>query len=445
MKLLNYLFKRKPDRPETDEPLSPIYIVAGQSVRFLSSVAIMTAEEAQRKSPQLYRITNYISSAVQSVPWFVEKDPDVSPSNQPGEQSTSRIKALNDLLKSPNDNFNAPQFRYWLTLNLMLYARAHFKVGVATNGTPNGLYSLAAKHVRGVLNSRGVVDKYEYGQGENKVILPTRRTAEKTGGNQAYAAEVSFPSLTGLVEYNKTPAAIESIAYPIAIMHALMQRALDTASGHPNVKYIITAEKTLTKAQKEALKQHLEQSAAGEEGSGEVLFLYNTEIKVHKLDNELSDIHSKIPMDDMTRQVAGVFGLPIALLGLGSADAAKYASNYMESRLSFWQDTIVPCYLVPIATAMTAAICPPGARVCFDLDAIPALWEGRANLGERLSKVTCLTTSEKREILGFGPTDIIPEYIEPRSPTAAGPSGPHPLPPPVPDPRDPEDYSRSLQ
>src|SRR5262245_41646907 len=241
----NFFQKKKPDRPEVDEPISPVYVVAGQPVRFLSAGAIMTAEQAQRKSPQLYRITNYISSAVQAVPWYVEKDPNEAPSNQPGEQTSSKIKALNELLKSPNDSFTAPQLRYWLTLNLMLYARAHFKVGVSSNGTPNGIYPLAAKYVRGVLNSRGIVDKYEYGQGEQKTELPTRRSAEKMVGKPAYAAEISFPSLSGLVEYNKAPAAIESIGMPIAIIYALMQRALDTATGHPNVKYIITADKTL--------------------------------------------------------------------------------------------------------------------------------------------------------------------------------------------------------
>ncbi|WP_369529575.1 phage portal protein [Bradyrhizobium elkanii] len=217
-----------------------------------------------------------------------------------------------------------------------------------------------------------------------------------------------FPSLSGLVEYNKEPAAIESIAMPIAIINCLMQRALDTASGHPNIKYVITSERTLTRQQKDALVKHLEESGPGEENSGSVLFIYNTDIKVHKLDNELGDIHSKIPLDDMTRQIAGVFGVPIPLLGLGSADAAKYASNYGESRLSFWQDTVVPCYLSPIAAGMTQAICPPGARVSFDLDSIPALWEGRAALGERLSKVNFLITNEKRAILGFEPTDQIP-------------------------------------
>jgi len=119
----------------------------------------------------------------------------------------------------------------------------------------------------------------------------------------------------------------------------------------------------------------------------------------------------------MTRQIAGVFGVPIALMGLGSADAAKFANNYQESRLSFWQDTIVPCYLSPIAAGMTQALCPPGARIQFDLDAVPALWQGRSKLGESLSKVGFLTDDEKREILGYEPLKL-------------GQKLPKPLPPP---------------
>ncbi|MGY2987700.1 phage portal protein [Bradyrhizobium sp. USDA 4508] len=409
MALLDIFRKKAPDRPVSDEPVSPIFIMGGQPVRFLSSAAVVAADVAQRQNPQLYRITNFVASSVQAVPWFCEADPDVVAAERAGN---AKIKAINDLLKSPNDTFTQQQFRYWLALNLMLYARAHFKVGVGSTGNPNGLYPLAAKYVRGVLNNRGTVDAYEYGFGTNNMTtLPSRRVAEKRGGNIAYGAEISFPSLTGLVEYNKAPAAIESISHPIAIINALMQRALDTASGHPNVKYVITAEKTLTKQQRDALAQHLEEGGPGDEYSGSVLFLYNTTIKVDKLDNNLADIHSKIPLDDMTRQIAGVFGVPIALLGLGSADSAKYASNYNESRLSFWQDTIAPCYLSPIAAGMTMAICPPGARISFDLDAIPALWDGRAKLGETLSRVNCLTTDEKREILGFEPNPDIPQVM----------------------------------
>jgi phage portal protein BeeE len=409
MGFLDFIIKKRPERAPQEEPRAPTYVMAGQPVRFLSVDAILTADVAQRKSPQLYRITNFVASAVQSVPWYCEPDPDAVSSERAG---ASKVKVINDLLKSPNDVFNSQQMQYWIALNLMFYARAHFKVGIGVSGSPNGLYPLAAKHVKGVPNKRGAIDSYEYGVSEETMtVLPTRRVAEKSSPTVPYAAEISIPSLTGLIEYNKAPAAIESLKIPINIIYALMQRALDTANGHPNIKYVVTAEKVLTKQQKDALHKYLEAAGPDEENSGNVLFLYNTDIKVHKLDNDLGDIHSKLPLDDMTRQIAGVFGVPVALLGLGSADAAKYASNYQESRLSFWQDTVVPCYLIPIAAGMSQAICPPGARISFDLDAVPALWDGRANLGATLGRVPFLVTNEKRAILGFEPTTEIPAYI----------------------------------
>ena len=402
MALLEYLFtKKKPERKDSDEPMSPIVVMSGQSVRYLNRGSAKLAEEAQRKSPQLYRITNYVASSVQSVPWTCEVDPDEKEINQ---APPNKLKAIKDVLRYPNDNFNSKQLQYWIAMNLMLFGRAHFKVGVNSMGVPNGIYPLDAKEMNAVLNSRGTVAYYEYGSGVNKQRLPTRKDAEERGGLEAYAAEISFPTLTGRIDYGQIPAAIESIAQPLAIISALMQRALDTASGHANVKYVITAEKTLTKQQQQALEKHLRESAPGEQESGQVLLLFNTEITVHKLDNELSDIHNKIPLDDMTRQIAGVFGVPVPLLSLGSADAAKYAGNYVESRQSFWQDTIMPCYLAPIAAGMTAALCPPGAIIKFKLDDIAALWKGRAELGETLSKVTFLTVDEKRAMLGFQPT-----------------------------------------
>jgi len=418
MALRDLLFtKKKPERSASDEPESPMFVMAGQPVRLLRFGAAQTAEIAQRKSPQLYRITNYVASAVQSVPWRCVVDPAEKEANQ---ASPTQIKAVNDALSYPNDNFNAKQMQYWIAMNLMLYGRAHFKVGVKTDGLPNGIYPLDAKHMNAVLNNRGTVDYYVYGSGVDAQRLPTRKgSQERTKGLAPYAAEISFPSLSGRTDYSQTPAAIESIAQPIAIIAALMQRALDTASGHPNVKYVISAEKTLNKKQQEALEKHMAESAPGEDNSGNLLFLFNTTIKVDKLDNQLADIHSKIPLDDMTRQIAGVFGVPVPLLSLGSADAAKYAGNYVEARLAFWQDTIVPCYLAPIAAGMTQAICPEGAIIEFDLDEIPALWKGRAELGETLSKVTFLTTDEKRKVLDFEPTTEELDAAKPAAPAAA--------------------------
>ena len=85
----------------------------------------------------------------------------------------------------------------------------------------------------------------------------------------------------------------------------------------------------------------------------------------------------------------------------------------------------MPCYLVPIAAGMTQSICPPGARIMFDLDAVPALWEGRANLGKTLSVVTFLSNNEKREVLGFekkpgADNDKLPPLEKPKPAAADG-------------------------
>ena len=130
MGFADWFTKKKPDRDDADEPQSPIYIMGGQSVRFLSPRP-SPRRTSRSGNPRSYT-GSPISSlpAVQSVPWFCEPDPDVNVSERVGN---SKIKAINDLLKSPNDTYTSQQLQYWIALNLMLYARAHFKVGVGTN------------------------------------------------------------------------------------------------------------------------------------------------------------------------------------------------------------------------------------------------------------------------------------------------------------------------
>jgi hypothetical protein len=105
----------------------------------------------------------------------------------------------------------------------------------------------------------------------------------------------------------------------------------------------------------------------------------------------------------MSRQIVGAFGIPIALIGLGGADAAKFAHNYTESRRSFWEDTLTPEYFVPFATGLTSALCPFGARVAFKYDEIQAIEDIRIENAAKLSKVNFMTRDEKRAMVGLLP------------------------------------------
>lgn len=386
------IVKAAPVRDLKDEP-SQGYGITHNRKSAVTYKQVVTAAEAL-KHPVLFRILNKIAESVQTVGWYAEAVP-----GQPAPKQGD-LKKINELLASPNDSMSPEQLRYWMALSFAVYRRVPYKVGKGVGNMPNAVYPLNAGLVTANLDDRGMIVSYEYGTGAKKDKFPSLRKAPK--GN-SFVHEIFAPSLSGSLGTQEDMSPLATLGMPAEITRLLLQRAHDTASGHPNIRYIIAAEKTLTGPQKQAVIDHIENSGPGDDTSGYTLFLYNTKIEVHNLDNKLSDIHTKIPYDDMVRQMAGTYGVPIALVGLGGADAAKFAGNYMESRISFWEDTIIPGYLVPIEGGLTHSLCAPDSniRVRFDRDSIPALNDARVKTAVQLSQVTFLTQNEKREMVGY--------------------------------------------
>jgi len=400
--LIGSLFKAAPQRNPNDAPRNPIMALWGSTKRPTIKYENALAAERALQHPIVFRALNKLASSVQQVRWYAEVDPNVTASEQ---AKATDIKALNNLLLSPNDTLAPDQLRYWLTLTFAVYGRSAFKVGTGVNKQPNGIYPLDSRWVKSIADNRGIIKEYEYGtsaDGKNKEKLPTRKQAERSNKlDKGYVYEIFTPNLTASNESDRNINALGAIGLPSEIIEMLLQRAYDTASGHPNSKYIVSAEKTITEPQKDAIKQQIAEREIDGEDAGNVLFISNTQIKVDKLDNDLSDIHSKMPLDDMARMIYGAFGIPISLVGMGAADGAKFAGNYIESRQSFWEDTIIPCYCTPIATGLTAALCPPGARISFDLDSIDAIQDSRVGRSAKLKDVDFLTKDEKRELAGY--------------------------------------------
>jgi phage portal protein BeeE len=410
--------KAAPVRSEKEDPGNPVSYRSGK-VAIISYPDVVNAAAAMRH-PVIARCVDLIAKSVQSVPWFAELDPWATAEEQAGK--TRIINDLNSLLRSPNDRMTGEAFRYWMAQNYALYTRVPFVVGQSAASRPNALYPLNARAVTASVDERGILQQYEYGMGEDKIPYPIRRKAPE---GKPYLYEIARPALDGSTV---TPSVmmdsggiLSSIALPAEIIKLLLRRAIDTAAGHPNTKYVVIADKNLTTKQKRDLVEHVENMAPGAEESGNILFLTNTSAKIEKLDNSLADIHSKVPMDDMTRMIAGAFGIPIALVGLGAADAAKFAGNYSESRRVFWADTIIPGYLTPFATGMTMAIGVPGVRVRFDHDQIDALRDHNIANAEKLETVSFLSVDEKREMTGFEPTKK-PENMVVPSKTAKEPT-----------------------
>jgi phage portal protein BeeE len=415
--MISFLRKAAPQRAANDAPRQPevLYLTSGLGVAIVQWNDYIAAEAAMRH-PIVSRALHKIASSVQQVSWFAEVDPESSKADQSGKARF--IEDLNALLRDPNDEMTPAMLRYWLALNYAAYGRTPLRVThkALDRKMPNGLYTLETRHVLSHKNNRGQVDTYQYGQSDNdKQMFPSYRRWRDEGLTNGFVEVIWRPGLKGYQHKDDQNTPLRSVGLPAQVIRSLLIRAIQTAEGHPNVRYLVTCEKTLTKPQKEALKRHLNEDH-GPEGpdAGKVPILQNVgKIDIHTLDNDLSDIHSKMPSDDMARLIFGAFGIPIALAGMGAADGAKFAGNYVESRAAFWEDTIVPDYVSPICQGMTRFICPPGVRISADLDSVPALAKSRITSMKEAEDITFLTTNEKRELFGFGPTTAIPQTAAP--------------------------------
>lgn len=402
--------KARPIRAALDDPIRyAISTFLGARQAQTPYWDIVEAEKAL-SHPVARRCIHKIGLACQDVKWYAIQDP-----NSKEVANKKTLRAIQDVLDSPNNSMTASQMRYWLGINKATYGRWGVKIGAKTTGGPNAIYPLAQRSLKTNFDTNGSISSYLYGDPGRGQTLPTRGTVDpKYDGTftQAFAYEYIVPDLEGVysgatnlggtAKKNNSP--LKAIGLPMQIVDLLLRRAADTASGHPNSKYIISGEKTLTSEEQDEIEEMVEERKVGAEESGSILFLANTSIHVDELENGMSDIHSKIPMDDMSRIIYANYGIPVALAGIGSSDAAKFAGNYEASRRSFYEDTIIPDYLGPIAEGLTFAICPPGVIITFDLDSISGLGDSRVNKAALLQPVTFLTLQEKRVMTGFPPT-----------------------------------------
>lgn len=389
-------------RKPSDNPQKALWSTINKfAATFTSSKSLKEEFEARKalKNPVVFRCVDKIAGAVQSVPWYVEHDPDVSAADQ-GKITDIALATYQEVLNAPYELAGA-QLRYWIASVYALYGRAPLKIGVY-NGSANAIYPLLPGKISYDIDDFGSIASYTYGDVGHKSTIPSFNKA-KNGSNypkESFAFEIRKPRITLDLEKGTSP--LDAIMLPAEIITLLYNRAYDLADGTPNIKHILFSKQVLSDAEKENVTDEIESRKVG--GGGErdgYLFLEGMDIGHIELKDNLADLHTKIPLDDMARQIAGAFGVPVALLGFAGADGSKFANNYNESRKSFWEDTIIPQYLAPIEEAMSANICPRGMRIRFDRDAIPALYESRLAAAKELDGISFLTDEEKREAAGY--------------------------------------------
>lgn len=370
--------------------------------RGVTTIENIVAAKKALEHPIIFRALNKVGLTVQSVGWYVTENPDAKAADTVGTKR--QREALQKVLNNPNANMSGAQLRYFAALSWACFGKMAFKVSVMSDGTVAGIFPLGIEFLRFEVDQYGQAKEFEYGSNGNKVKIPSLYSVKKNDKGQptdSFAFLITKPSLSGALDMEKHNTPLQSIGLPKAVYDSLMMRALETADGAPNSTWLVTADRDLDAPQAEAVKEAVEDSKPGQDESGGVIFIAGSNINVQELKNDLSDIHSKVPADDMIRQMFGAFGIPLALANIGGADGGKFANNYDESRKAFFEDTIEPEYLSPIEEGFTQALCVPGYVIKFDRDNIPALRKSRAETAGLWDKIVFLDDNEKREAAGW--------------------------------------------
>lgn len=377
---------------------------SGVAKKVVSYNNVMAANSAMQH-PIVFRCLDKLGLTVQSVKWYVGEDTDIKAADS--SMTAAQRKALSQVLQRPNPTMSGAQLRYSAALSWACFGRMAFKVSVTSDGSVNAIWPLGIPFLSQKFTKFGDVDKFIYGDEGNKEEIPSFTTVTKNDKGRpiaSYAFMIVKPNINGAMNLDVQNTPLQAIGAPVTLYDTLMARALETADGTPNSRWLVTAGRDLNDDQAKDVKEGIEETRPGGDNAGEIIFISGTDVKVQELKNDLSDIHSKVPLDDQARIIIGAFGIPIALFGQTSADGSKFANNYDESRKAFFEDTIEPGYLSPLEDGFSMFLCAPGYRVIFDRDSIPALRKARAETAKIYSDVKFLSDNEKREATGWPAT-----------------------------------------
>lgn len=382
---------------------------------------VIAAAEAT-KHPVLYRALNKIGLTVQAVSWYVEDDPDATENEKAGNAEFK--KSLTKVLRRPNAGMTGTQLRYWYAVSWANFGEASFKV-IVDGGKVTGIYPLEKKSLKITLDAYGNDKEFVYGKGSNPERIPALEIVDKDAKgfpSKAFAFRIRKMTVDASVNPDHSNTPLNAAGNLAKLYEQLLERALDVTDNQPNTRWLVTADPETTDAQADAIKEKTDEMRPGGNASGSVLFIAGANVKINELKNDLSDIHSKVPLDDTARTIFSLFGIPAALANINSADGSKFASNYAESRLTFFEDVIDPDYLSPCEEGLTIALCRVGFRIRFDRDSIPAIKRARAEVAKIYNDVAFIDDNEKREVTGWPKRDTTPNVTNDNETRSAGQS-----------------------
>lgn len=355
-----------------------------------------------QKNAIVYRCVTLITRSLSAVPLLLYKK---------GERLMDH--PLLALLKQPNPLQNYASFCESVLAYLLLDGNSF--VEAVTSGLeipiPQELYCLRPDRMSIIPGHNGYPEAYEYRLGASA----QRVSIDPLTGH----CPIMHMKLFNPLDDHRGMSPLHAAQHSVDLQNTISSHnlALLQNAGCPSGALLVKGNH-LTQKQTEELRTQLDQLKGN--GAGNMLLLEGDfEWKEMGLSPKDMDFHDG--KNSTARDIAQIFGIPPMCIGI--LGDSTY-SNYQESRLHLWEDTLLPL-LDSFLAHLTHWMQPwfgDDIRLSYNKDDIHALIPRREKMWDSVNRITCLTVNEKRKIMGYDPLDggdVLPVGIERSALTAS--------------------------
>lgn len=352
-------------------------------------------KEGYGKCATVYRCVNQIAGGGAQIPWSLTQD---------DEEVEDPEHALIKLLMRPNPFRGGA--RYWKeVVGFFVLVGNSYQEGISLDGvdTPSELWTQRPDRMRIIKHGKvgNVPGAYQYSFNGTTKTWPVDPIEGKSPIHHwnTFNPDDDFYGQSFL---QAGSVAIDQDNYAGAWNLSLLQQ-----SGRPQGAYKYapanTVGATLTKDQRDQLRQDLENNIKGKDNAGKDLILdggleYE---RISLTPAEMDWLEGKV---SSAREICTALGVPPQIIGL---PGSQTFANYEEARLALYEDTIIPI-MDSLTDELNHWLVPAfgeGLKLKLDLDEVPALAPRREKVWSRVTTSDWLTINEKREQTGYDRID----------------------------------------
>ena len=300
------------------------------------------------------------------------------------------------LLNRPNKKLGKVLFIEYLLLYFLICGNAYIYAQINEDGSLDSLELLRPDRVKIEPDNFGESIIYEYAIDEKTYNIRVSENDKKS----ALLHIKNFHPLDDYYGFSNLESAKDIVEQYNECVK--WNRSLVKNGARPSGAIIVKNENgtggSLTDEQFEQIRSQL-QNYSGEDNAGRMLILEGgldwREMSVSPRDMEFLETKN-----GAARDIALSLGVPPQLLGIKGDNTYN---NVAEARLAFWEETVLPLLNGTLneISCWLSRLVDREILISYDKDTISALSSKRSEIWNSMKNSDFITTSEKREMLGF--------------------------------------------